>query len=199
MNTHVLPLEKLSSPKKPDDWKKEPWLFLFVGGPLIVVCASIVTGIIAWRGADPVVAADYYRQGLMINTDLHRDAKARELGLQAEIIFDAQSNTLQMQLQATKQLSRALPETVQISIASADESLGAVNELVRRLPMSQTTAGNYVGNLGNKNASDESKAKLRMNMSEAKLMHIKVETTEWRLTGDWFDPKQRSIHLVAAK
>lgn len=199
MNTQVLPLEKLAPSKKPDDWKKEPWLFLVVGGPLIVVCASIVTGIIAWRGADPVVAADYYRQGLMINTDLHRDAKARELGLQAEILFDAQSNTLQMQLQATKQLSRALPETVQISIASADEGLGAVNELVRRLPMSQTTAGNYVGNLGNKNASDESKAKLRTNMSEAKLMHIKVETTEWRLTGDWFDPKQRSIHLVAAK
>lgn len=199
MNTHVLPLEKLSSPKKPDDWKKEPWLFLVVGGPLIVVCASIATGIIAWRGADPVVAADYYRQGLMINTDLHRDAKARELGLRAEITFDAQTNTLQMQLQAQKQSSQTLPETVQISIASADASLGAVNELVRRLPMSQTTAGHYVGNLGNKDASDSGKTKLRVNMAEAKLMHIKVETTEWRLTGDWFDPKQRSIHLVAAK
>ena len=104
-----------------------------------------------------------------------------------------------MQLQAQKQSSQTLPETVQISIASADASLGAVNELVRRLPMSQTTAGHYVGNLGNKDASDSGKTKLRVNMAEAKLMHIKVETTEWRLTGDWFDPKQRSIHLVAAK
>lgn len=36
-------------------WWREPMLWLVLGGPLIVVVAAIVTGVIAWHGADPVV------------------------------------------------------------------------------------------------------------------------------------------------
>ena len=36
-------------------WWREPMLWLVLGGPASVVLASLVTAVIAWRGADPVV------------------------------------------------------------------------------------------------------------------------------------------------
>jgi hypothetical protein len=40
----------------PRAWWREPMLWLVIGGPLSVVAAATVTAVIAWRGADPVVA-----------------------------------------------------------------------------------------------------------------------------------------------
>ena len=168
---------------KKDIWYKEPWLLLVVGGPLIVVCASIFTGVLAWNGSDKVVAEDYYKQGLMINKDIQRDAKARELELSALITLDLAAGRLRMQLSANKKL----PETVQVSLASSGGKTSSVTEVIRRLPMKQVQPGSYEGDLSN------------LSVGVVKLLHVKVETMEWRLTGDWFDPEQRQAHLTAAK
>lgn len=180
----------LLQPKKQHDaWYKEPWLLLVVGGPVLVVCASIITGFVAWRGSDKVVAADYYKQGLMINTDIHRDAKARAMALQAHIQFDAATRSIKMLLQG----NTSLPDVVQISLASADANANSVNEVVRRLPMTQIQSGVYIANL------PAGKGDAVKPLGGNKLLHIKVETTDWRLTGDWFDPEQRQAELKAAK
>ncbi len=42
--------------KPPVPWWREPMVWLVVGGPAVVVVAAIATGVIAWRGADPVVS-----------------------------------------------------------------------------------------------------------------------------------------------
>lgn len=169
---------------KKDLWYKEPWLLLVVGGPLIVVCASIVTGVLAWRGSDKVVAEDYYKQGLMINKDLLRDSKARELQLSASITLDLAANRLKMTLSA----NRDLPDAVQVSLASSGKGLTSVTEVIRRLPMKQLRPGEFEGDLSS-----------NLSLASVKLFHVKVETTEWRLTGDWFDPEQRQARLTAAK
>jgi uncharacterized protein len=39
----------------PRSWWREPMVWLVIGGPLSVVVASLITAVIAWRGADPVV------------------------------------------------------------------------------------------------------------------------------------------------
>ncbi|MBY0468949.1 MAG: nitrogen fixation protein FixH [Burkholderiaceae bacterium] len=36
-------------------WWREPMVWLVIGGPATVVVAAIATGIVAWRGADPLV------------------------------------------------------------------------------------------------------------------------------------------------
>ncbi len=46
------------SRKSPDGatpWYRYPMVWLVIGGPAIVVVAGIVTAVIAYRGADPVV------------------------------------------------------------------------------------------------------------------------------------------------
>jgi hypothetical protein len=59
-------------------WWKYPLVWMIIGGPLVVVVASIVTMVIAVRSPDPVVEEDYYRKGLNINQTL-ADEKARQM------------------------------------------------------------------------------------------------------------------------
>ena len=42
--------------KPPRPGWREPMVWLVVGGPAVVVVAAIVTGVIAWQGADVVVS-----------------------------------------------------------------------------------------------------------------------------------------------
>ena len=51
-------------------WWKYGLVWLVIAGPAAVVVAGIVTAVIAVRGADPVVEADYYRRGMEINKAL---------------------------------------------------------------------------------------------------------------------------------
>ena len=64
----------MSNPQHPvQAWYREPWPWLVMSGPAIVVVAGIGTAIIAFRTSDGLVADDYYKQGLVINQTLKRD------------------------------------------------------------------------------------------------------------------------------
>ena len=53
-------------------WYREPWPWLLMAGPLVVVAASLASAWIAVKSDDGVVADDYYKQGLAINRKLPR-------------------------------------------------------------------------------------------------------------------------------
>jgi uncharacterized protein len=50
-----------------------------LSGPLLVVIASLITAAIAVKLADPVVAEDYYKQGININKTLAVKPQDRSL------------------------------------------------------------------------------------------------------------------------
>ena len=86
-------------PRKP--WYREPWPWLLMSGPAIVVVAGVTTAIIAFRGADGLVADDYYKQGLSINRDIARDEAARTLGIAGEVRLEAGAVRVTLQAAAT--------------------------------------------------------------------------------------------------
>lgn len=47
-----------SQPTDPKPWYRYPMLWLVIGGPLIVVIASLSTAVIAIRGADPLLTRE---------------------------------------------------------------------------------------------------------------------------------------------
>src|SRR5258708_7636436 len=69
-------------------WYREPWPWLLMAGPAIVVVAGISTAGIAMRSSDGVVADDYYKQGLAINRVLERGRQAQVMGIAARAEFD---------------------------------------------------------------------------------------------------------------
>jgi len=161
--------------QKRDSWKKEPWLLLVIGGPLSVVCASLFSGYLAFNGADKVVSEDYYKQGLMINTDLMRDAQARKLQLHADLHLQADGQ-INLNLQGLGQL----PDSVLLSVATSTED--ELVETTHRLPLIKTGQGEYQGILSS---------------AKSPLMHIKLEGGNWRLTSDWHHPLQTDLLIKA--
>jgi uncharacterized protein len=172
----------LASPKrKAARWYKEPWMLVVIGGPAFVVLASLFTAFLAYKGADRVVAQDYYKQGLMINKDIQRDANARQYHLNAEVILDAAAGKVMLHLEGSQ-----LPSAVYFSIAGA---VGATtNELVRKIILPQVRPGWYEGDLKKNGITD---AVYRS------LWHVKIETTDWRLTADWHEPTQNPLRIRA--
>ncbi len=169
-------MSTLPSLQKRDDWKKEPWLLLVLGGPFSVVCASLFSGYLAFSGADKVVTEDYYKQGLMINTDLMRDAEARRLNLQASLNLQPDG-----QIRLTMQGNGRLSDTILLSVAASNES--QLVETTHRLPLLMTTPGVYQGKLSSLNSP---------------LLHIKLEGNNWRLTSDWHNPLRTELKIRAA-
>ena len=51
-------------------WWRHGHVWLLIAGPAAVVVASLFTAWLAAHGQDPVVAQDYYRQGVEMNKTL---------------------------------------------------------------------------------------------------------------------------------
>ena len=73
-------MQTTTPPSQP--WWKYGHVWLVIAGPAVVVIAALVTAWIAIRHPDPVLAEDYYRQGLQINQALAKN-KALAPALQA--------------------------------------------------------------------------------------------------------------------
>jgi len=71
----------------PNPWYREPWPWLIMAGPAIVVVAGIATLVLAVTSFDGLVADDYYKQGLSINRVIAREAAARRMGIAASVGF----------------------------------------------------------------------------------------------------------------
>lgn len=166
-------------PKK-DLWYKEPWMLLVVGGPVIVVIAGIITFYIAWQGSDKIISKDYYKQGLNIDKDIQRDAKAVKNKMRAMLELDSATGKISLQLES----AAILPSAVTLNISASSSS--AVYELLHKVTLSQMKPGIYEGTL--KIASNSANFNLA-------LWHIKIEAADWRLTADWHDPMHASLQL----
>lgn len=47
-------------------WWREPYVWLIIGGPLVVVVAAIFTAVIAFRAPDPVIDHNDYQQQVLL-------------------------------------------------------------------------------------------------------------------------------------
>jgi uncharacterized protein len=167
---------------KKDLWYKEPWMLLVLGGPVVVVIAAIVTVVIAWQGADKLVAKDYYKQGVNINKDIYRDARASEYKMRANVKLDHITGKVLLQLEGNTKF----PSAVLFS-ASANSSASAYEQM-QKVNLSQIQPGMYEGSLTIPAASDS---------ISRTLWHVKIEAADWRLTADWQDPMHTSLQLKA--
>jgi hypothetical protein len=66
-------------------WYHEPWPWILMAGPAVVIVAGAVTIWLAVSSSDGLVADDYYKRGLAINQELRRDQAALNLGVTAGI------------------------------------------------------------------------------------------------------------------
>jgi hypothetical protein len=92
-------------------WYREPWPWILMSGPIIVIVAGVGTAVVAFSGADGLVADDYYKQGLAINRTLAREDAARGRGISGELRIDA--GVVRVSLTS----SQALPDRLTLTFA----------------------------------------------------------------------------------
>lgn len=95
-------------------WYREPWPWILMAGPFVVVVAALVTAWIAVKTNDGLVTEDYYKKGLAINQTLLRSEQARKVGLVAGVRIAA--GTLSVRLRAADS-HFVLPPTVLATIS----------------------------------------------------------------------------------
>ena len=66
MNTFSASSGVTRQPHQRTAWWREPYLWLVVGGPLVVVVAAIVTAVIAFEKPDPVISHNDYQQAVLL-------------------------------------------------------------------------------------------------------------------------------------
>jgi hypothetical protein len=165
-------------------WYQEPWNCLVLGGPLLVVCASIFTAFLAYKGADQVVAEDYYRQGLAINKDIDRDHAAAVRHIAADLRYDGATGIIVLKVQGSGEMPAAL------SLSLADASGRSENETVRRIELKQGNDGAYRGALAGANG---------LSALGRDVVYVKIEAQDWRLTQEWREPAFTALQIRAAK
>ena len=78
-------------------WFKHFWPWFLILLPASVVVAATATLIIANRGADDLVAQEYYKDGLAINRRLEKEQRAITLGISASPTFAENTATVTIQ------------------------------------------------------------------------------------------------------
>jgi hypothetical protein len=72
-------------------WYKEPWPWILMAGPAIVVVAGIATLYLALASFDGLVEDDYYKQGLAVHQEVKRDTAAAEEKVSAQVMLSGRN------------------------------------------------------------------------------------------------------------
>ena len=95
-------------------WYKEPWPWILMAGPVIVIIAGVATAWIAYATNDGLVTEDYYKKGLSANQTIARSEQATRYGLVAGLRLAG--DTVSIRLQADDK-AFVLPPTLVMTIS----------------------------------------------------------------------------------
>lgn len=145
----------------PVPWYREPWPWLIMLGPATVIVAGVITTVIAFRGADGLVADDYYKQGLAINRVLEREQRAVGMHVRGTVMYVAATGRVRVQVSA----DTPLPAVLTLRLAHPTRAGMDQAVMLRSLQ-----PGLYEGAL---------------QLPESKRWLVALEGGNWRLPGQW--------------
>ncbi|MFC0167539.1 FixH family protein [Pseudoduganella danionis] len=158
-------------------WYKHRWPWLLMLGPAVAIVVGCYFGYLAYTQQDALVVGDYYKKGKAINQDLRRDHRAAELGLSAQLSYDAARGVLVGQL--TRAVAQTQPEKLFVHLAHATLPEKDINLVVQP------------------DAKGAFELNLPMLEQSRWVVLVEGEQRDWRLAGSWSWPKQRAVSLQA--
>lgn len=176
MNSQVHPSAAIAQP-----WYREPWPWLLMAGPALVIVAGSVTAWLAITSADGLVDDDYYKQGLAVNQRVARDALAVELGLHAEVHAQAVASGEAPELRVFLRGGDGFvpPDQLQLRITHPTRS-----GLDQQVVLHAAGTGLYA-------------ARLSAPLSGRWHIAIADSQRDWRLVGEWNPDRQAVLSLPA--
>ena len=120
-------------------WYRQFWPWLLISLPASAVIGGIITIIIAVQSPNALVVDDYYKEGLAINQQKGRLARANAMSLEG--LVRSTENRINVALSSTE------PVTDETLILYVGHSTRA--ELDRELTLERTAEGSYSANFNN--------------------------------------------------
>jgi len=156
-------------------WFKEPWPWILMTGPFVVICAGAVTTWLAVVSNDGLVSDDYYKQGMTVNQRLQRDHHARDMGMHADVMFSGAN----VRLLLTANQANSYPDKVAVKLMHPTMAGRDQNVL-----MTAEGQGFYSG---------------QMTEQISGRWHVSIEdpANQWRLQGDWQAESMEPLRLGA--
>jgi hypothetical protein len=71
----------MNAPHIAKPWYRQPWPWLLMAGPAIVIVAAVYTAFLAVSSSDGVVADDYYKKGLAVGKTIASSEYAQKHGI----------------------------------------------------------------------------------------------------------------------
>jgi hypothetical protein len=146
----------------PRPWHREPWPWILMSGPAVVIVAGFATLWLAIASDDGLVADDYYRRGLAINQTLSRGQAARDLGLSAEVVLSDAAGRVTVTIHG----GTVLPEVLQLRLVHPTRAIAD-----QKLELHKVEAGYYV-------------ATLTAPVGGRRVVLIEDAERHWRLSGE---------------
>jgi len=144
-------------------WYREPWPWILMSGPAAAVIASFVSLYFAVSRADPLVADNYYKEGLAINRVIDLDRAASARGYRAAVMVGSDGTLVRVQLTG----SGAKPQALRLRFVHPTKA-----GLDRTVNARQIQPGWYEADI---------------DVAPASHWYVQLEDMEqsWRLTGEW--------------
>lgn len=143
-------------------WYREPWPWLLMLGPFVVVVAAIYTAWLAISTSDGLVTEDYYKKGLTVNQTIASSERAKALGL--AVTLRVTQDGLAFRLTAVDATFKA-PPVLRVTLSHPT-----------RAGLDQTQLFVLAG--------DTYSGKLRLPASGHWLVLVEDESKSWRLMGN---------------
>lgn len=166
------PARTLSNP-----WYREPWPWLLMLGPALVIVAGFVTAWLAVQSSDGLVDDDYYKQGLAVNQRIHRDQNALARGIEATVSLAPNGRD------------------VSIALSERDVQSGAPPALMMRLSH-PTVAGKDISLTLPLGPDNFYRSTLGDRLVGRWLVLLDDASGVWRLAGDWSPEIDSALHLA---
>lgn len=159
-------------------WYRYPFVWMILVIPFSAVVMGVVMIWLAISTDDGLVADDYYKQGMAINRDLHRDAMALEKGISATLEMDNSERWVKLGL--NKGALENYPETLQLKLQYATQDDEDV-----QLTLNHGQGDQYIGII-------------KKPLTEGK-WYLGLNQAEWRLSGHMNASKRVSLVLEPQK
>ena len=158
-------------------WFREPWPWILMAGPAIVVVAGFVTAWLAVRSNDGLVEDDYYKKGLAVSQRIARDQEATGLGLSGELMLGSAAD---VRLLLNAKQAGMVSDSVVLRIIHPTRA-GSDQTIVLKQDASGFYAGRFASPISGR-------------------WHVQVEDQQkrWRLAAEWNIDRQPALHLQAA-
>ena len=154
-------------------WYRQPLVWMLIAIPLSAVLGGISMIYLAVTTDDGLVKDDYYKYGKQINLVLERDIKAKQLGLNGQLMLNPETGTILVTLNSN---ANELPATVSLAMLHATRS---GND--KDIELVSTPGKGYHG--------------LVTNLVPGK-WYLHLGTPEWRLSAELQHPGQTSVEFT---